>query len=261
MALSQRRSRLVARLRSRKTREREGLVLVEGVRGVGAALDAGAGARFAVVSTRLSGTQAGAELLARLERAGVEVERVEDAELGALSDTEEAQGVLLVCGEPAGEPDAIARGGRYLVLDAVQDPGNVGTLVRAAVAFGLDGVVALEGTADPWGAKAVRASAGMAFRIPVLLVAADPALARLVEVAVPLLVADAAGGDPGEWSGRPGGFALAVGNEGSGVRDELRAAAAAEVGVPMAGGIDSLNAGVAGSLLLYLLTRGSGALD
>ncbi|HUF75791.1 MAG TPA: RNA methyltransferase [Longimicrobiales bacterium] len=255
MALSQRRERLVARLRTAKTRAREHAVLVEGVRAVSEALDAGVAADFAVTSPRLHATKAGARLAERLE--GRDVVRVEDSELEHLSDTDRPQGVLLVCGEPEAGLDRVVRGGRYLVLDHVQDPGNAGTLVRAAVAFGLAAVVCLDGTVDPWGPKTVRSSAGMIFRIPVVRADAQEAAARLAAEGIPLFVADVEGGDVGGHRGAPS-FALVVGNEGAGVRPELLERADERLGVGMPGPAESLNVAMAGSILLHVLTRGNG---
>lgn len=259
MGLSQRRAHLVGRLRHRKTREREGLVLVEGIRSVREALDAGAEPLFAVTSPRLDTLAWGAALRARVAEVVGEVAAVDDAELTGLADTDHPQGVLLVCAQPAWDPARLGDGSRWLVVDAVQDPGNVGTLVRAATAFALDGVLALDGTADPWGPKAVRASAGTVFRMPVTQLRVEEALALLDAAGVPLVVADARGADvasvpPAER------WALAVGNEGAGPRESLRAAAARTVRIPMPGPAESLNAGVAGAILLYALTReGAGA--
>jgi TrmH family RNA methyltransferase len=251
MGLSQRRTRLLERLGSRKTRERERLVLVEGIRGVEEALAGGAVPRFAVVSPKLSTSAAGEALAPSL--ASVDVEHVTDDELAALSDAQTTQGVLLVCREPDGSLTRLSRG-RVLVLDGVQDPGNAGTLIRAAVAFGLDAVVFLDGTVDPWGAKTVRASAGMAFRCPVLSGGAEELLERLTESAIPLYVADAGGQDADAFRGADA-FALVVGNEGRGVRGVLVDVADAVVAIPMSGPAESLNVGVAGSLLMHVLTR------
>lgn len=252
MGLSQRREKLIARLAVPKTRSREGLVLVEGVRAVEEALDAGVDVSVVVTSPRLAELPAGGGLEVRL--ADLEVERITEDELARLSDTERDQGVLLVCREPSADLGAIRRGGRYLVLDGVQDPGNAGTLIRAAVAFGLDAVVCLDGTVDPWGSKPVRASAGMVFRVPVVRASAEEALARLREVDVPLYVADTKGDDvdvhPRMWS-----FAIALGNEGRGVRELLAEEAAGSLAVRMPGGAESLNVAMAGSILLHALTR------
>jgi TrmH family RNA methyltransferase len=250
--LSQRRAALVANLRVPKSRVREGAVLVEGVRAVTEALDAGVAVRFAVTSPRLGLTDEGGALARRL--AALEVVQVDDGELSRLSDTEHHQGVLLVCDEPAASLDRIEPAGWYLVLDGVQDPGNAGTLVRAAVAFGLDAVICLEGTVDLWSPKTVRSSAGMIFRLPVVRVPAADAIQRLVAVRVPMLVADARGQDVG---GRrlDHGFALVVGNEGAGVRTEVARSAAATVAVRMQGPAESLNVAMAGAILLHQLTR------
>lgn len=255
MSLSQRRERLIARLRAAKTRAREGAVLVEGVRAVTEALDAGVTVDFALTSPRLGDTKAGARLAERLQ--AHEVIPVEDGELSALSDTERPQGVLLVCREPEAGLERVASGGRYLVLDHIQDPGNAGTLVRAAVAFGLAAVVCLDGTVDPWGAKTVRSSAGMIFRIPVVRASAQDAAARLTELDVPLFVADPEGADVGGHRGAPS-FALVVGNEGAGVRAELMERADKRLSVGMPGPAESLNVAMAGSILLHVLTRGNG---
>lgn len=254
MGLSQRRAQLVARLRTRKTREREGLVLVEGIRGVGEALAGGARVRFAVVSPRLERLAGGERLRGLLVERGIEIEEEADDVLEALADTEHPQGILMVCAEERPSEAVVAAGGRYLVLDGIQDPGNVGTLVRACTAFGLDGVLVLDGSADPWSAKAVRAAAGMTFRVPVLKAHAAEALELLRAAGVPLLIADAAGRDVGETR-TVGGWALVVGNEGSGPRPALVHEAAQTVRIPMSGPAESLNAAVAGAILLYALTR------
>jgi TrmH family RNA methyltransferase len=228
-------------------------VLVEGARAVAEALAGGAAVSFVVTSPKLLASDAGAALAARLE--GLDVDRVGDDELADLADTENPQGILLVCKEPGAGLERVREGGRYLVLDGVQDPGNAGTLLRAAVAFGLDGVVPLDGTVDPWAAKTVRASAGMVFRLPVIAGSAQDVVARLGAAGVPILVADARGEDVERLSGAAS-FALVVGNEGAGVRSDLRRAARSVVAVPMAGPAESLNVGMAGSILLYTLTRG-----
>lgn len=252
MGLSQRREKLIARLKPPRTRAKEGAVLVEGVRAVGEALDAAVDVQFAVVSPRLAETGAGRALAARLE--GFDVVEVTADELDRMSDTERCQGVMLVCAEPAAGLEAVERGGRYLMLDGVQDPGNAGTLIRAAAAFGLEGVVCLDGTVDPWGPKPVRASAGMVFRLPVVRASAAEALARLEAVGVPLYVADASGEDLEDHLGLES-FAIALGNEGRGTRELVREKSAGALSVRMPGGAESLNVAMAGTVLLHALTR------
>ena len=253
-ALSKRRTRLVARLGSRRGRVREGLVLVEGTRAVGEALASGVPVRFVVCSRSMTRSDAGEALLAELEARGVAPDWVGEREMAALSATTAPQGVLLVCEERSlalseleNTPDA-----RFLVLDGIQDPGNLGTLVRTARAFALDAVVALDGTVDLWNPRVVRASAGSVFRIPVVRapwreVAAWAAGSQVI-------VADAAGQDAAILAVSPP-WMLVVGNEGAGVREEIRAVAGARAAVPIAGAADSLNAAVAGAIVLYALVR------
>jgi len=255
MPLSQRRAQLIARLRHRKTRVREELVLVEGVRAVGEALAAGSDIRFACVAPRLDHTPGGSALKQRLLEEVGDVDLLGDEEVADLADTEQPQGVLLVCREPRWELTAVD--GRVLVLDAIQDPGNVGTLVRAAVAFRLDAAFVLDGTADPWSPKAVRASAGTAFRLPIHMLGVDRLQDFMERTGTELLIAAAGGADVrGISVGER--WALVVGNEGAGVRDELRSAGGRRVAVRMPGPAESLNVGVAGAILLYSLTGSSG---
>lgn len=174
--LSKNRRQLIERLKTRKGRPREGLVLVEGVRASAEALAAGADIRFVVRSPRLLDTEAGRTLASvltgrELQTDGVDVTELTDveladAELAELSDTEHPQGVLCVCSEPSLDLAQLRIGtpATVLLLDGLQDPGNLGTLIRAARAFGVDAVIVLDGSVDPWNPKAVRAAAGASFR-------------------------------------------------------------------------------------------------
>ncbi len=260
MPLSRAKEKLVGRLRNSRMRSREELVLVEGPRTAGDVLDAGGGVRFALVTPSFRESGEGEALMERLRMLGAAVEDVEEAELAGLSDTESPQGVLLVCEEPRITMDDLLERNtrRFLLLDGVQDPGNVGTLIRAARAFALDGVVALDGTVDPWNPKAVRASAGSCFHIGVVKASWSDVVSRLDAAGVHVLVAEAGGTDVMGLA-PPSAWALVVGNEGRGAREEVRGVADAVVTVPMPGGAESLNAGVAGAILLHALTRGGPA--
>jgi TrmH family RNA methyltransferase len=176
--------------------------------------------------------------------------------LRRIAATDAPQGVVIVARTPITELDQLDTGedGTGLVFDAIQDPGNLGTLVRSADAFGARFAIALEGTVDPWNPKAVRSAAGSSFRVPIAQATIDRALDWLRSHSFRLLVADAAG-TPVDSITRGQRTALVIGNEGSGVRAAVRAAAHTTVAVPVRGHVESLNAAVAGSVLLYLLTR------
>lgn len=254
--ISRARHNLITGLGRRKVRETEGLFLAEGVRVVEELLAAGIGIRLAVVSPALEETERGRALGEALEKR-VEVERVGPGRMDALAETRTSQGVLVVAETPrptfAGT--ALADRATVLVLDGVQDPGNLGTLARAAAAFGCGALLCLPGTVDPWNPKAVRASAGALFRMPVLTAAVGESLAWLEGQGFTLLGADAAG-EPVEDAPLPERVALVVGNEGAGLDDAVRSRCDRIVAVPMGGGTESLNVAVATGILLYVITRG-----
>ncbi len=262
--LSRERRRLLSRLSVPKLRRREGLFLVEGVRGVREALRAcrPPRIRFAVVSPRLAATEGGQKVWDELRSSGIPWYEVPDADMETLAPTERPQGVLLVLEEPRWSWEilqALPRP-RLLILDGLQDPGNVGTLVRAAWAFGVHAVVALEGTADPWSPKAARAAAGALVHVPVLVAPWGRAAAYLSDRGIALWAAEPGGEAVGRLDPGPS-WALALGNEGAGLRPAVRRKARGSVAVPMAEGVDSLNAALAGAVLLYALIHGHGSED
>lgn len=249
--------KLLTGLARRKVREKEGLFLAEGVRVVEELLSAGLPIRLAVTSPDLEETDRGRALAAALGTRGVAVREVGRGRMHELADTRTTQGVLVVAEAPRARLESLPPAdGALLVLDGVQDPGNLGTLARSAAAFGCRGLLCLPGTVDPWNPKAVRASAGALFRLPVLLADdAARALGWLAEGGYRLLGADAAG-EPVESTPLPPRVALAVGNEGAGLTASVASACEGFVAVPMPGGTESLNVAVATSILLYVITRG-----
>jgi TrmH family RNA methyltransferase len=243
----------------RRGRERRRLALAEGVRLVEEALAAGIALRGAAVSPALEGTPRGKALKTALAERGVRLAEVAPAELDALADTEHPQGVVAVV-EPrvwslADVP--VEPGAVVLVLDAVQDPGNVGAILRTALGLGAAGVVALKGTAELTNPKVLRGSMGAAFRLPAVSAHANELLAWAGERGVELWIT-AAQGEPVRSTGNRserGPIALVLGNEGAGVGAELESAARRRVAVPLAAGVESLNVAVAAGILLYEVTR------
>lgn len=243
-------------LHRRRGRERRGLTLAEGVRLLEEALASGVTVRGAVTSPTLEATPRGSALKARLARAGVALESVDDDELVRLAGTEHPQGIIAVVEPRAWTLDDIpvSAASVVLVLDGVQDPGNVGALARTALGLGATGLVALPGTADLYNPKALRGSMGALFRLPSVASGPDAfiAWARASGMALWTTASD---GVPVSRGGRDGPIALLVGNEGAGVHPELAAVAARSVSVPLEGGMESLNVAVAAGILLYEVTR------
>ena len=142
-----------------------------------------------------------------------------------------------------------------LILAGVQDPGNLGTVVRSAEAFGATGVVALPGTVSAWNPKAVRASAGSVFRVPLLAAGAEECFEKLRAAGVAIWTTatrDAIDVDRADL-GRATAFI--IGNEGNGVPPDVAAQAANALTIPCPGAVESLNAAVAASVLLYEAAR------
>lgn len=142
-----------------------------------------------------------------------------------------------------------------VVLAGVQDPGNLGAILRSAEAFGTHGVLSLPGTVSAWNPKVVRASAGSVFRVPLLTVSAGDGLARLKKAGVKILATAAQGAEAAHRVRLDGPVALLIGNEGNGVPEELAAQADGAVTIPCPGPVESLNASVAASILLYEASR------
>jgi RNA methyltransferase, TrmH family len=155
-------------------------------------------------------------------------------------------------------PDLLgSRGGVPLlvVLAGLQDPGNLGTILRSAEAFGASGVLSLPGTVSAWNPKAVRASAGSVFRIPLRNASAEDSLARLREAGVRIWSTAVRGAELADRVDLAGPVALLIGNEGNGVPEELAAQADGAVTIPCPGPVESLNASVAAAVLLYEASR------
>jgi len=249
---------LVRDLHRRRGRERRGLALAEGVRLVEEAVDAGIRLRGVLVSPALEATTRGRALKSVLAERGVTLEQVSEPELEKLADTEHPQGVLAVI-EPRPwriEDIRLAKGAVVIVLDGVQDPGNVGTILRTAHGLGAAGVVALPGTAELGNSKVMRGSMGALFRLPAITSEAEEFLAWAKRSGVELWTT-ATEAEPVNRlivSDRPA-VALVLGNEGAGVSPALASAARRRVAIPLASGVESLNVAVAAGILLYEVLR------
>ena len=174
-----------------------------------------------------------------------------------VASTDSPQGIAALAHMPEREFEELL-GARplVLVLVGVQDPGNVGTLLRSAEAFGATGAVTCRGTAHPLSPKALRASAGSALRLPLLATADDASvLARLREAKVRIYAATLEGVELPRDVDFCVPCALLIGNESSGLPAEMARAADERVRIALADGVESLNAGVAGAVLLYEASR------
>ncbi len=202
--------------------------------------------------------------LRRLDRLGlpafVPVVELTPAVFASAVETESPQGIAALVGPPRFSLDGALAGTDPLVVVAagVQDPGNFGTVIRSAEAFGASGVLALPGTVNVWNPKVLRASAGSAFRVPVVYERSASIFDALARRRIPVLAAVQNDGIPCSQANLAGPAAVLIGNEGSGLSAELLDRAQARIAVPMPGPVESLNAAVAASILLYEAARQRG---
>jgi TrmH family RNA methyltransferase len=235
-----------------RTRERReaGAFLVEGVRLVEEALNSNWEVRFALYSESLS--ERGLRLVEKLEDKKVEVENVESRLLQSLSETETSQGILAVLSDsrlpiPA-SPNFI------LIPDQIRDPGNLGTLLRTAAAAGVQAVCLPPETTDAFAPKVVRAGMGTHFRLPIHAMTWEEIEQITKSANLQIYLADMGGTSCWETDLRQP-LALIVGGEAEGASQEARKLGIQKISIPMQGSVESLNAGVAGSVLMFEVVR------
>lgn len=241
-------------LKRRKAREKHALFVAEGVRAVEELLRSGLPLRGALIAPQLATAPRGQALRASLEAAGAELAEVSEKDFRSAAETESPQGVIAIAEVPAIKLDSLVIGSRcrLIVLDAVQDPGNVGTIVRTAAALGATATIALPGTVDLWNPKVIRSSMGAQFAHPAFH-STLPELSAFLEREGVELWSTAAEGTPLSRDLAPERLAIAVGNEGSGLSAEVRSASRRTVSLPISSGAESLNVAVAAGIILYEL--------
>lgn len=176
------------------------------------------------------------------------------------SVTEAPQGIAALVEAPHWRLEAVldAANPVVLVLAELQDPGNLGTIIRTAEAFGASGILLTPGTVSPWGQKALRASAGSIFRLPVVALETLAALERVNEAGIPMYATAAQGEIPLPDAKLTASIALVIGNEGAGISDSVRRFCAGTIHIPCPGPVESLNAAIAASIVLYETARQRG---
>lgn len=240
-------------LKRRRAREREGVFVVEGIRAVEELIRSPLVIRGLLVAPKLIDSPRGMALVEAARAKGVDIADVDEKEFRSAAETESPQGIIAVAETPARSLDAVPATGslRLLLLDAVQDPGNVGTIIRTAAALGANATIALPGSVDVWNAKVVRSAMGAHFHHPAFHASWEDVASFLGRTSTPLWAADADGDRLADRA--PERLALAVGNEGAGLSPAVRAAAQRIVSLPITTMVESLNVAVATGILLYEL--------
>jgi len=253
MAVTSRHNPLVARFRDAANGD-GAVVLLDGAHLVADAMAAGVAIAIAAVTNASRAKPEIAAIADALAERGVEVIIVGAAVMNAISPVRSPTGIVAIADRPAGRlADAFARGVPLVVVAIdVQDPGNVGAIVRAAEAAGATGVVAAGASADPFGWKALRGSMGSALRLPVAAeVDADTVVEEARRRGCRIVATVPRDGTQLFDVDLSGPVALLVGGEGAGLPPALAAAAAARVTIPMQAPVESLNAAVTAAVILY----------
>lgn len=247
--------RLVNLMKKRKARDEEGLFLTEGIR-MFREIPAG---RLKEVYVSESFYEKEKDVIGRvLEKSGAHLETVSDAVYGYVSDTKTPQGVLCVVGQMEYTLDQAAGGEcpLVLVLDNLQDPGNMGTVIRTAEAAGVTGIIMSSGCVDVYNPKTIRSTMGSVCRMPFLKVDdLKEAIGWMKKRGVHTYAAHLEGSLSYDTVDYTKPCAFFIGNEGNGLRDEIAGLADTYIHIPMGGQVESLNAAVASSVIMFEAAR------
>lgn len=235
------------KLKDKKQRKESGLLLVEGVVVIEEVMAEGYIEELIVDKEKL------ASFDEVIQKAKVPVTALESSLFKQLAATETNQGMIALCRSFLMDEGALPEKGRFLYADGVQDPGNLGGMIRSAEAFHFDGVLIGPGTVDPTNDKCIRASMASAFRLPIAYVS-DEALLKLKENC--RFVALDIRGEGMTFEGDSKNMVLLVGNEARGIRDSLLDEVDVRLRIPMKDTIDSLNANVAASIAMFVIEGG-----
>lgn len=250
--------KLITSLQQRKYRREYGQFVLEGLRGVRDAVEAGWQPDFYIVSDRFFTQQRSAELVEMMERQAVTGYQVPDSLMKRISQTETPQGLLAVFPTPLHDLTKLLQkpDGFWLVLDRIQDPGNLGTLIRSAEGAGVTGVLLTHGTTDPYSPKALRAATGAVLHLPVIELSEAASDCRaLNEAGMSLVGAALEEGISYHHATYRLPLALIIGNEANGIDEAILGRIDQRVTIPMKGRLQSLNASIAGSILLFHITE------
>jgi len=250
----------IKKLSRRRQREKEKKFVVEGVRFVEEAFNSRWPLEVVLTGPGFAGPGR-EELTGALKSGGIRLVEVSEAIIDELAETESPQGIIAVAAMPGWGPESLlrevpSRSAALVVVDGVQDPGNLGTIIRSADAFGVDGVMLTRGTVDLYNPKVLRSTMGSIFHLPVLAnLEVEYIAGFLGEHEITLVLGDPEAELPMTAVDLSMSVALLVGSEARGPSSEFIRCQHITAGIPMPGRAESLNAGVAASIMLYEMAR------
>ncbi len=242
-------------LYKKKYQNKKGQIVLEGVRIIEDALAEGAKIKRVFYIKDLLEKNRTAKLIKQLKAENIELIAITEEICDRVSDVENSQGILAVVKRPEYELNDLLNqkeGSFLLIIDRLQDPGNLGTIIRTADAAGIDGIIMTKGTVNLYNQKVIRATMGSLFRIPAVSVdKLNQLKAFLTKQEVKLFATSLKGEKNYFAADYSGNVALIVGNEAHGVRDELITLADETIKIPLRGGAESLNAAIATAIVTY----------
>lgn len=247
--------RLVRLSGDRKYRKTMGEMVCEGGKMLDEALSSGIEIHDVLIA---EDAQVDTDALRRAEQSGAKLYVCPGTLLAKVSNVQAPQGVVFSCERPVTALDSLRGARRLMVLEGLQDPGNLGTVIRTADAFALDGIILCEGCVDPTSPKVVRATMGAAFRLPIAAATIEEAAAFLQQQQLPLYGAALAADSIPVTQVDLHRAAVLIGNEGRGISKKAAALCDQLLIIPMEGRAESLNASVAASIIMYEMSREGG---
>ncbi len=239
----------VKKLHTRKGREKFGSFIIEGAHLVEEAIKSG------VVINEIF-VEENVELNSKLESCEAPIYIVNDKVMKEISETETPQGLVAVCELLGRKPLQLRTNGKYILLDKVQDPGNLGTIIRTADSAGCDGIILGNGTVDVYNGKVLRATQGSVFHLPVVRGDLEEWIDQLKKEGISVYGTALNDQAVSYKEVEPqDGFALVMGNEGSGLDPAILSKTSANLYIPIYGKAESLNVAVATGILLYHLQK------
>lgn len=250
------------KLKIKKCRQESNEFMIEGIRIIEEAVSAGAGIKYCLCSEELDGDRV-KSLLKGMKDKNIKIYMVDSKLINDICDTENPQGIVAVIEKKKYEEEELFKNSDYLVVvDRIQDPGNLGTIIRTADAAGAHGIIISDGTVDPYSPKVLRSTMGSIFHVPVIFAtdmikAIDMLKARDFSVYVSSLE----GSVPYHEEDYTGKTVIVIGNEANGVSSSIIHRADRLIKILMPGKAESLNAGIAGGILMFEVVKQRMAVD
>jgi TrmH family RNA methyltransferase len=244
-------------LHLKKNRDAEGLYFVEGIRFVNDAIDNEQDIIKVIISDKLESLNGGKELIARVNSVCNECYLVNEKLFKEISDTQTPQGILAVLKKKKLNLDTIIeQGNSIVILDSLQDPGNVGTIIRTSDAAGISAVILTKGCVDLFSPKVLRSTMGSVFHMPIFeSMKIDGTIELLKKSNYKIIASHLKGKNNYYNEDLTGRVAIIVGNEANGISDETAQLSDSLVKIPMPGRAESLNVSIAASIMIYEIVR------